>query len=374
MESGPARALGDMVCIWSFMVADLPFLSVCITTRGRPRLLARCLESLLAQEGEPPFELLVCCQGDARAAKIVRAHFPDATIGLVEQAYPGGARNFLIERARGELLVFLDDDVSFGPALMATIRAAALAYPDVTVFGGPNLTPPKSTMFQHVQGAILGSLLATGPVRRRYGQHPACFADERYFTLCNMVVSRREMVDFPTAARCAEENVVLAELEGRGLTMRYDPDIAVFHNRRETWAGFARQINKYGFGRGQAIAEHRGTLQLAHAAPVLLILSLCALPFLAAFWTPWWLGALAAYFLALLGSGVVVALTMKEMRPSQRAHTVVLGAALTAIVHLWYGVGLLGGLVRRLKAPDSQWVEIPLPPGPDEPLIANLPL
>jgi len=90
-------------------------ISVCITTRGRAALLDRCLTALHAQTGTDPFELLVCCQGDGDAAAVVRSHFPDATIGLVEEAYPGGARNFLIDRARGELLLFLDDDVTFAP-------------------------------------------------------------------------------------------------------------------------------------------------------------------------------------------------------------------------------------------------------------------
>ena len=54
----------------------------------------------------------------------------------------------------------------------------------------PNDTPPGSSRFQAVQGAVLASLVGSGPVRRRYGAHPPRHADERFFILCNLAVRR----------------------------------------------------------------------------------------------------------------------------------------------------------------------------------------
>src|SRR5580700_4925171 len=100
-----------------------PAISVCITTRGRPDLLEVCMRGLKAQSDPPPFELLVCCQGAAEVAEVVYRHFPSAVVGFVEHAYPGGARNFLVRRARGELLLFLDDDVDVPSGLLAHLHA-----------------------------------------------------------------------------------------------------------------------------------------------------------------------------------------------------------------------------------------------------------
>jgi glycosyltransferase involved in cell wall biosynthesis len=338
--------------------SDPPRLSVCITTRGRAALLDLCLSTLSAQVDAPTFELLVCCQADASAAPIVRLHFPEATVGLVEKAYPGGARNFLVERARGELLVFLDDDVTFNADLLQQLGAAADTYPDVGVFGGPNLTPPGSSIFQIVSGAILGSLLATGPVRRRYGRHTAGAADERFFTLCNMAIRRSVMPEFPPSFSGGEENAVLHELAARRVPMRYDPSFVVFHERRASFGAFSRQMEKYGRGRGQVMGRHPRSTRPAYLLPIALVLWLLSLPVVAALWTPWYLLSAGVYALGLLAAGAAVAAGMGRISIGKKAAVTGLGAGLTATVHVCYGVGVVRGLTRRRRAPTSQWSDI----------------
>jgi glycosyltransferase involved in cell wall biosynthesis len=338
--------------------SDPPRLSVCITTRGRAALLDLCLSTLAEQVDAPTFELLVCCQADASAAPVVRSHFPDAIVGLVEKAYPGGARNFLVARARGDLLVFLDDDVTFSPDLLHRLGAAADAYPGVGVFGGPNLTPPGSTLFQIVSGAILGSMLATGPVRRRYGRHAAGAADERFFTLCNMAIRRAVMPEFPPSFSGGEENAVLHELAALRVPMRYDPSLVVYHERRASFGGFSRQMEKYGRGRGQVMARHPGSIRPAYLLPIALIVWLLSLPVVAVLWTPWYLLSAGLYALGLLAAGAAVAAGMGKITIWKKAVVAGLGAGLTATVHVCYGVGVVRGLVRRRRAPASHWSEI----------------
>jgi hypothetical protein len=332
--------------------------SVCITTRGRPELLKGCLRSLKAQVAPRPFELLVCCQGDPDAAGLVHSWFPEATVGLVNDAYPGGARNFLVERARGDLLLFLDDDVTFPDDLVANLITLAEAFPGIGVFGGPNLTPPDSSRFQVVSGAILGSVLATGPVRRRYARHPAGAADERFFTLCNMAVRRKVMVSFPPALSGGEENAVLNALAVRDIAMHYDPQLVVFHERRPTFGTFARQMEKYGRGRGEVMVRSPSSTRPAHLFPVVLLGWAITLPLLAAVWTPWYLLSGGVYVLGLLAAGSAVAVGMNDLALPERAGVVLLAAGLTASVHLCYGAGVVRGLVRRRRAPRSIWQDL----------------
>lgn len=338
-----------------------PVVSVCVTTRGRGQLLERCLADLAAQEGAPPFELLVCCQGDRAAEAVVRGRFPDAVIGFVESAHPGGARNFLVQRARGELLLFLDDDITFPPTLLATLQELAAAHPSVAVFGGPNLTPPHSSLFQVVQGAVLGSLLATGPIRRRYGRHPETEADERFFTLCNMAVRRSAMLPFPPALVCAEENAVLHELATQLAKMRYSPELFVYHERRAHFFSFVRQMKKYGTGRGQCIVRRPGSCRPAHAAAAVLALWAASLAPVAGLWSPWYLLSAAAYLAmaALAGAGVAASLTSASI--PRRLAAGVFGTALVVALQLSYGVGVLGGLHRRSKPPISEWQVLAAP-------------
>jgi hypothetical protein len=314
---------------------------------------------LAAQVDAPEFELLVCANGDSTVAPLVRSRFPDAVVGMTGPARLGAARNFLVDRARGELLLFLDDDVRADPGLLRQVLDLAREWPEVDVFGGPNKTPPGSSRFQVVQGAVLASLMGSGPARRRYGRHPAGPADERFFTLCNLVVRRDVMRPFPGDVRGGEENFVLDELARRGYAMRFDPDLVVYHDRRPTMSAFLGQMFKYGVGRGQLTARAPRTLRPAYAAPSALVIYVGSLPALVSrrIW-PWpgriWLFPLAGYALAVGAGGAKVAWTLR--RPSVAP----VAAALMAGLHASYGAGVIFGLLtggrRQPAVPEIVWV------------------
>jgi hypothetical protein len=147
------------------------------------------------------------------------------------------------------------------------------------------------------------------------------------------------MLPFPPELVCAEENAVLAELARRGSTMRYDPRLAAFHERRATYKGFVRQMLKYGRGRGQLAAQKRWTARPAHFVPSALLAYLAVLPLLV------WLSPLlalpvAAYIGAVGVSSAVIATKVRYRRAFPLAF------ALTVTLHACYGVGVLAGLLR----------------------------
>jgi GT2 family glycosyltransferase len=323
-------------------VRPAPSVSVCIVTARRPVLLDACLASLQAQSAPPPFELLVCCNGDAGAADVVRARFPDAIVGVADSTSPAAARNFLVQRACGELLLFLDDDVVAHTELLGRLVKLAASWPRATVFGGPNETPPGSSRFQLVQGAVLASIVGSGPVRRRYGRHPAAVADQRFFTLCNLAIRREAMLPFPPDLVCAEENVVLSELSRRGAVMRYDPGLVVFHERRPDVATFLSQVFGYGRGRGQLLTRAPHTFRPSHALPVMLVGYLAVLP-LSLRHGRLWLVPLGAYLVAVTAAGARVAWTLR------RPQVAPLATALCGGLHVWYGAGIVAGLVSRRR-------------------------
>ena len=153
--------------------------------------------------------------------------------------------------------MFLDDDVTVRPDCWPGSPTLAAEHPEVGVFGGPNDTPEGSTRFQFVQGAAMASMAGAGPVRRRYGVHPAGPADERFFILCNLAVRREVMRAVRPRPVCAEENALLHELRRAGVPMHFDPSLVVLHERRPTVSGFGRQMHKYGRGRGQLMVRRR---------------------------------------------------------------------------------------------------------------------
>lgn len=319
-----------------------PVVSICILTRRVSAALDRCLASLQVQEGEVPFEVLIASDGDPSVAQFTRARFPDAVVGLVQGAHPGHARNFLTANARGELLWFLDDDVVVPPSALQHLVQLAAANPSVAVFGGPNLTPPHSTFFERVQGAVLRSVVGSGPVRRRYRQQSSGPADDRFLILCNLAVRRERMLPFPPELIGGEENALLTELRRLRLPMLYDQGLAVFHERRPTLASFATQMRKYGRGRGQAIRRRPSSARVGYLVPVALLGYLVTLPLLAVL-SPWLFAPLLAYFAAIGFAATRIGVRLGSVRAFG------ISLVLLVVMHCAYGVGIVHGLSRRAR-------------------------
>lgn len=117
--------------------------SVIITTRNRARLLAATLEHLSRQEpGDVSWELLVVDNASTDATPTVLAQAP-ARLPLVSlQEHRLGkniAVNQALARARGELLVFTDDDIVPVPHWIAELMAASRRWPNAQIFGGQTL-------------------------------------------------------------------------------------------------------------------------------------------------------------------------------------------------------------------------------------------
>ena len=98
--------------------------SIIVPTRGRAGYLDVALASIAPQAAAAGAELLVVDDGpDAQTADVARRH------GARYVAHPhsrglNAARNTGIDAARGELLVFVDDDVEVRPGWLGALLAA----------------------------------------------------------------------------------------------------------------------------------------------------------------------------------------------------------------------------------------------------------
>jgi GT2 family glycosyltransferase/glycosyltransferase involved in cell wall biosynthesis len=111
---------------------ELPFVSVCIAHYERPALLDQMLASLEHQTYER-FEVIVSVDGSSEDATMrhldeLERRFAkrDWTLLRGPNRGPAGARHAAAEKARGEYLLFLDDDDVTEPHAIETLVRAAL--------------------------------------------------------------------------------------------------------------------------------------------------------------------------------------------------------------------------------------------------------
>jgi len=120
--------------------ADDVAISVVIPTRNRAHYLPDCLASLAAQETSASFEVIVVDNAsEDETAEIARGWAErDPRFRSIEQERLGraAALNAGLTVARGELLVFTDDDVYVQQGFVESYRRFFAAHPESPIFAG----------------------------------------------------------------------------------------------------------------------------------------------------------------------------------------------------------------------------------------------
>jgi GT2 family glycosyltransferase len=302
-------------------------ISVLIVTARRQQLLDRCLDALSKAGGGVDLEVIVGCRDDESTSAALRRSRRDVSVLDLPAIPLGAARNLLTPYCSGDLVVFLDDDTTPGPDFLRHLVTLAESHPDVDIFGGPNLTGAPTSPFVRAQDAVLQSR-HVGPVRHRF--RPGSTSTWA-LCLCNLAIRRRVLPQFDPTLTAGEETELLRRLAHAGCASVSDGRLAVVHQRRETIASFARQMYKYGDGRGQAtpIAAAAiltvGTISIATTRSRRI----------------WRLGSLG-YAASIAASALHVSRTSRDARQGCWV------AALIPLTHLTYAAGVLRGATSAL--------------------------
>jgi GT2 family glycosyltransferase len=115
------------------------FFSVVIPTYERPDDLRVCLNSLgkEIQQGSYTYEIIVTDDSKSdESRRMVEKEFPDVSWGKGKQNGPAGNRNVGVDRAKGEWIVFLDDDCIAQEGYLNAYAKAIVTNQDILVFEG----------------------------------------------------------------------------------------------------------------------------------------------------------------------------------------------------------------------------------------------
>jgi len=224
--------------------------SVVVSTIGRPRELARCVEALLAAAPAPAQVIVVDQSPDGSAPDLPRP----LTYLRVPDEGASRARNRGAAAALHDVLAFTDDDCVVATDWVGALR---LAYADGEVDGVTGRVLPLST---GSDGVAVSS--RTSRARRMFsgtGSIPWEIGTGGNLSLRRAVFERLggfdEALGPGTSGRAAEDVDLLYRSMLRGCTIVYEPDAIVYHERKSRRAKLRGRFG-YGYGMGTFLDLH----------------------------------------------------------------------------------------------------------------------
>ena len=230
--------------------------SVVVPSYRSAATIRACLRSLLAQEVDRPFEVIVVDSSDDGTATIVGSEFPSVhLVARAERTEAPIARNLGLERARAERLVFIDSDcVARSDWLRRICAVLDEGYDGV---GGAIANGNGETLVSWAGYICEFREFLPGGSRR----------SAEYMTPNNVAYRRSALLatgGFPAGWFPLEDQVLGQALRARGARLCVDHSIVVAHTHRTDRGAFLE--HQRGFGRCNARLLRRLSLPGAFLA------------------------------------------------------------------------------------------------------------
>ena len=247
-------------------------ITTAICTWNRSRSLGATLASLqrLKVPSDINWEVLVINNNCTDDTDAVLASFANCLpLSVVFEGRQGisHARNRAVEAARGDYILWTDDDVEVDPGWLAAYAEAFRTWPEAAVFGGPITPKLKGTPPPWLVRAAEHGTVSTAYAKRDLGESPIELDAEtgKIPYGANYAVRMAEQRKFSFNPRFGqtkrdnirgEETIQVGEILKRGYEGRWVPDARVDHmisEERQTEA----YIRAFYVGLGRIIVRHR---------------------------------------------------------------------------------------------------------------------
>ncbi|GIE94841.1 glycosyltransferase [Paractinoplanes rishiriensis] len=247
------------------VLATAPHITVVLCTRERPGALARCLDSLLAQQ-YPKFRVLVVDNAPETnsTAEVVRAAARRGPVEYLKEPKAGlsFARNTAVKAAPGEILAWIDDDEVADPFWLAEVARALDEHPDADVISGVIVPAELETRAQLWFEQFGGHSKGRGFTPAAFSPATAHIQSPLYplppfGTGANMtfrpgVIERIGMFDTAlgagTPAMGSEDTLAFTQVLVAGGKIVYQPTAVTHHYHRRDLEGLQKQMVGYGTG------------------------------------------------------------------------------------------------------------------------------
>jgi len=242
-----------------------PRLSVVLPTRKRPETLRTCLARLACQHaGTAPFEVVVALDGaDPDSERVAGAFTSRLDLQVIRGPRQGNAasKNRAIQAARGELLLFVNDDVIPEPGFVAAHEQAHAALGEISTV--PPLVLGYSPFVEEAEETLFARLVRETSMvffydrmLDRYGnprkppEHDWGFRHAWTLNLSVPAAAVRNVGGFrPALANCCYEDIELAwRLRERfGSPVLFRPEARAPHHHVYTPASYLEREFRLGY-------------------------------------------------------------------------------------------------------------------------------
>lgn len=276
--------------------------SIIIPTFNGASRIGKCLEALLQQTTEGKIEIIVVNDGSTDNTADIVGGYPKVRLLNQSNAGPAAARNLGAMEAKGEIVLFTDDDcVPAAGWLEAMIQP--FRDPNVVGLKGVYRTQQTSVVARFVQIEYEDKYrkMRRLPSIDFVDTYSAGFRRNRFLELNGYDAS------FPLA--CAEDVELSYRMSARGWIMKFVPNAIVYHTHPDKLSSYLKKKYKFAFWRVLAVYKNPGKALNDSHTPQVMKLQLLFAPALVLvivhdllLWSrfPWSVAVLAVFFVSSL--------------------------------------------------------------------------
>jgi mycofactocin system glycosyltransferase len=225
------------------LMTAYPFVSVIIPVHNRPEEINACLESLgqLAYPSEK-LEIIVVDDASTDHTPDVIKKFNVHLIVLEENKKAPFCRNLAAQKAKGDILAFIDSDCTADPLWLSEL-IPAFKDSSIGVVGGRVDSFFHTSLLDRYEQVKSSLMMGSHAKRSR--------ENERFFYVpsCNLLVKRDLFLDiggFKEELVVGEDVDLCWRLQDAGYPVEFRPIGKIFHKHRNTIRPFCRRRFEYG--------------------------------------------------------------------------------------------------------------------------------
>ena len=305
------------------------------------------------QQTSKNFEILIIDDGSTDNLKeVAKKYQKDLNLKYFYQQNkgPGAARNLGMEKANGDVFVFIDSDCTVPENYIENLDKH-LNEGDFDAFGGPDTYKEDFSPFLKAVNYSMTSFIGTGGTRGTTGKTIAKYYPRSF----NMGIKNKvyQKIGGMNELRHGQDMDFSNRIYKAGFKVKFLPDIFVYHKRRTSIKRFFKQIFNWGVTRINLAKIDKDMLKPIHCLPTFVILIF----FLTLIFSFWFHSIRYLFLFEIILIIFIVGFAFVQSALKYKSGLVGLLSILTLLIQVVaYGLGLFYGLLKSFFSKKGSFI------------------